>query len=893
MANIAITQLPTAQTLTGSESVPVVQNGVTVQTTTGAIANSPVLTQTFLTVGAQPSLANSRYIGVGAGMTTVDGGSASQFSINLVGAPLSLVASPVGFQVKTAVNTLTSRSFAVGNGLAVTNPDGVAGNPTISYTGLISNISAVTGTGLLAVAGGATATPVSIIGTASQTTVANGDGVGSPTIGLASNPVLPGAAGVVVPIGTNAQRATFPAVGTLRYNSQSLTFEGYTASGWGAIVAGAAVTLVNTGTGLTGGPITSSGTISLANTAVTPGTYGSATQVGRFTVNAQGQITAAADITITAASIGAVASVSGTANEIAATGTTNVALSLPSALTFTGKTVTGGAFDMAAATVGADTVTTNTASQTLTNKSISGSTNTLSAIPNTALSNSSVTFNGVIVALGASGTLTATATNALTIGTGLSGASYNGSTAVTIAIDSSVATLTGTQALTNKTLTSPIVNTPITIGGTIDNAIIGATIPAAATFTSAALTTGTVSTTPSSSTDIANKAYVDTIAAEGIHYHAPVYVESPDAAGNLNALYNQPGGAGVGVGATLTNNGAKAALTIDGVLMTTGKRVLVYNQINGFENGVYTVTTVGTPDPGGTNWVMTRAADADTYSVSSPNSLGKGDAFFVTAGDTGAGETYVCTTTGVIVFGTTNITFVQISASVPYLAGTGLNLNPATTFNISNTTVVAGLYGSASAVPVVTVNAQGQLTTVTNTNIAIANTAVSGLGTMSTQNASAVAITGGTINGGVINGTTIGATTATTVNATVFTATGAGSAATNAGQVYLNGATNNRIDWNTEGVAAPTTVTRSAGTKLTLYPSLGASETDYAIGINAATLWSSVPVNSSSFYFKWYGAATEVASLDGAGNFIAVGDITTSAGTITAAKYTGISGGTF
>lgn len=102
-------------------------------------------------------------------------------------------------------------------------------------------------------------------------------------------------------------------------------------------------------------------------------------------------------------------------------------------------------------------VATPTATQTLTNKTISGASNTLSNIGNSSLTNSSVTVNGTAISLGASGTVTATATNALTIGTGLSGTSYNGSSAVTVAIDSTVATLTGSQTLTNKTLTNPTV----------------------------------------------------------------------------------------------------------------------------------------------------------------------------------------------------------------------------------------------------------------------------------------------------------------------------------------------------------------------------------------------------------------------------------------------------
>jgi hypothetical protein len=198
----------------------------------------------------------------------------------------------------------------------------------------------------------------------------------------------------------------------------------------------------------------------------------------------------------------------------------------------------------------------------------------------------------------------------------------------------------------------------------------------AITATSAALTTGTVSTTPAANTDIANKLYVDGLVTQGISYHEPVFVESPNTTGNLNATYNN---GTAGVGATLTNAGTQVALTVDGILMTAGKRVLIYNQTAQAENGVYTVTTVGTVS---TNWVLTRSTDANTYGLRDPNALGYNDAFFVTNGNTGAGETYVCTTTGTITFGTTAITFAQISSAQVYTAGTGLTLTN-TTFSLT------------------------------------------------------------------------------------------------------------------------------------------------------------------------------------------------------------------
>ena len=114
--------------------------------------------------------------------------------------------------------------------------------------------------------------------------------------------------------------------------------------------------------------------------------------------------------------------------------------------------------------------------QTLTNKTISGALNTLSSIGNASLVNSAVTINGQTVSLGGSTTITAVAPYALTIGTGLSGVSYNGSGAVTIAIDSTVATLTGAQVLANKTISgssntlsnianASLVNSAVTVNG--------------------------------------------------------------------------------------------------------------------------------------------------------------------------------------------------------------------------------------------------------------------------------------------------------------------------------------------------------------------------------------------------------------------------------------------
>ena len=145
---------------------------------------------------------------------------------------------------------------------------------------------------------------------------------------------------------------------------------------------------------------------------------------------------------------GTVTSVSGTA-PIASSGGTTPAISISQAGISTNGYLTSTDWNIfnAKGTVtsvsGTGTVNGITLTGTVTSSGSLTLGGTLGGIGNSQLTNSSLTINGNLVSLGGSTTVTATATNALTIGTGLSGTSYDGSTAVTIA-NTGVLSITGT-----------------------------------------------------------------------------------------------------------------------------------------------------------------------------------------------------------------------------------------------------------------------------------------------------------------------------------------------------------------------------------------------------------------------------------------------------------------
>lgn len=156
-------------------------------------------------------------------------------------------------------------------------------------------------------------------------------------------------------------------------------------------------------------------------------------------------------------------------------------------------------------------------------------------------------------------------------------------------------------------------------------------------------------TDPASAQDAATKNYVDT-AINGLNWKAACRLASA-AALPSNTYSNGSSG----VGATLTGVGF-GALTVDGVTVVVGDRILVKNEVTGANNGIYTVTVVGAV---ATLYVLTRATDYNQASE-----LATGDATYINVGTANTDTSWTLTTTSAITIGTTALTFAQFGGNL-------------------------------------------------------------------------------------------------------------------------------------------------------------------------------------------------------------------------------------
>ena len=532
---------------------------------------------------------------------------------------------------------------------------------------------------------------------------------------------------------------------------------------------------------ITGGNVLTGGLISAT------GTITSATTITGGNLATGGTVSATANITggnvLTGGVVSATANVTGgnltTAGQVSATGNITGSYYFGNGSQLTGVTastsgfpITAGTSNIAAATNGNVAVTVGGTSNVFT------VTTTGIVTSGTSSVSGNITGGNVLTGGVVSATANVTGGNLTTAGQVSASSNITGGNVLTGGIVSATGTVTGGNLATGGTAsaTGNITGGNILTGGQVSATgnVTGANLVATRVYSTSAMTitngSGNINLTPAGNLvlgntyinnlvlnpvqdqDAASKYYVDNMAAQGLSYHPPVVAATTTTLASTTGgtiTYTQPNGVSNGVGAYLTTTGSFNLIDTANV-QTANTRILVKNEANAVYNGVYGWANSTT---------IIRTTDTDEYGPNSVEQLSLNDYFFVTSGNVNAGSAWVVNSpTGVITFGSSNITFAQFSSSQTYTAGNGISIaGTVISAKVDNNTTAFD--GSGNII----VKAGANLTTpnigaATGTSLSVTGTvtAASTVGGVITGTSASVTgnVTGGNLNtGGQVSAT--------------------------------------------------------------------------------------------------------------------------------------------